>query len=102
MSVTVLFAQDHSWHVRQGAKVMFTQFPAWIYMPCKNSIAEARKKWEADLPLQCAAAAEMSVYESELLTFETCLFGGVLETQDPSNAHTDVMITAFIYSFVSS
>jgi hypothetical protein len=48
--------------VGAGARVIFTKFPAWIYMPCKNSVAEAVGKQALGLPLQCASAAEMAQY----------------------------------------
>lgn len=51
--------------VAPSARVMYTMFPPWIYMPCKNSASEALKKWQLQLPLQCAASAEMELYESE-------------------------------------
>ena len=55
--------QDYSRLVPADARVSFTQFPAWTYMPCKNSIQEARRKADAGLPLQCAAASEMAQYQ---------------------------------------
>ena len=55
--------QDHSRMVQPRARVSFTQFPAWTYMPCKNSVAEAKKSFDAGLPLHCASASEMSQYE---------------------------------------
>lgn len=54
--------------VAPSARVMYTMFPPWIYMPCKNSASEALKKWQLQLPLQCAASAEMELYESECLS----------------------------------
>jgi hypothetical protein len=57
--------QDHSRNVSDSAKVMYTLYPQWIYAPCKNSLTEAKRKYDAELPPQCAATAEMEVYESE-------------------------------------
>jgi hypothetical protein len=58
--------QDHSRNVSDSAKVMYTLYPQWIYAPCKNSLTEAKRKYDAGLPPQCAATAELEIYESGL------------------------------------
>lgn len=54
--------QDFSRIIPATCRVQYTLFDDWIYAPNKNSIAEARKKLRAGLPLQCAASSEMAQY----------------------------------------
>jgi len=54
--------QDHPKMLGPAAKVGFTTFAEWTFVPVKNSVAEAASKAGTGVPMRCASEGELAYY----------------------------------------
>ena len=54
--------QDHPKMLGPDAKVGFTTFAEWTFVPVKNSVAEAVSKAGTGVPMRCASEGELAYY----------------------------------------